>query len=325
MIALGLVPLLIAVAWLTAAATAVRSTSRIWLRHWVERGLRGAATAELYLDRPQRLLIAAGTGNALAVFAAGMVLGAWVGGGAGLVWRVAAWSGVVLVLGQVVPRALARRWATPLVPVLLPALHALDRLVSPLVGAVRSLTRALAFGGTAATAPEHDHLTELLREGELEGVGDRDEIAIIAGVVHFGEKTVGQVMTPRDAIFSVDERLPADAQNRAIAQSGYSRVPLYRGSPDDMTGMIHVFDLFRTKPGQRAAVRPVAWTTAARPCTELLFAMLRERRHLAIVRDERGTTIGLVTLEDLLEALVGDIRDEYDEPQPPPARSPAAA
>jgi putative hemolysin len=322
--------LLCVVAWLTAAAGAVRSTSRIWLRHWVERRLRGAETAELYLARPQRLLLAAGSGNALAVFLAGLVIGAGQAAretdAFAIVWRVALWALAVLVAGQVIPRAIARRWATPLVPVLLPPLRILDVMVAPLARTIRALVRPVAVVSRGAAAPsEPDHLGELLREGVAEGVGERDEIAIIAGVVHFGEKTARQVMTPRDAIFAVDDTLPFEARSRLIAQSGYSRVPVYHGTLDDIRSMVHVFDLLRLQRGQRVAPRPVAFTLPGRPCTELLFEMLRERRQLAIVRDEHGRTAGLVTLEDLLEELVGDIRDEYDEPQPPPARTPAAA
>jgi putative hemolysin len=100
-----------------------------------------------------------------------------------------------------------------------------------------------------------------------------------------------------------------------IAQSAYSRVPIYHGTLDDIRGMVHAFDVLKAGAETMPPLRPVALASAESPCNELLFRMLRDRRHLAIVRDAAGSTVGLVTLEDLLEELVGDIRDEHDEPE----------
>ena len=121
-------------------------------------------------------------------------------------------------------------------------------------------------------------------------------------------------MTPRSEIFAVEERTPARELARRIAQSAYSRVPIYRESLDIVVGMVHVFDVLKAGGDRWPPVRPVADTGADRPCNELLFQMLRQQLHLAIVRDDAGKCVGLVTLEDLLEELVGDIRDEHDEP-----------
>ena len=313
-----LLVLLFIVAWLTAAGMAVRSVSRIWLRHWVERRLRGSGSAALYLERPQRLLLVAGAGIALAVFVAGMLLavdsrGWWGRAAANVV--VAALA--VLLLGQLIPRALARRWAPRLVPVLLPVLRALAWLLAPLLAVSRAVARRVAQEPERTAEEEvRDDIEELLREGELEGVGQTDEIAIITGVVHFGEKIVAETMTPRPQVFALDVALPAPELARRIARAGYSRVPLYRGSLDDVVGMVHAFDVLKAEGGERPPLLPVARAQADRRCNELLFEMLRKRLHLAIVSDAAGHTVGVVTLEDLLEELVGDIRDEHDEPAP---------
>jgi putative hemolysin len=317
--AAALAVILLVVAWLTAAGMAVRSVSRIWLRHWVERGLRGASTAELYLERPQRLLVAAGTGVALAVFAAGELLGAASArAGLVLVERLVGAAVVILILGQLVPRAIARRWATRLLPVLLPPLRLFDALLAP----VRLLARGVVRLARPERPPEgeaspREGIEDLLREGELEGVGEHDEIAIISGVVQFGEKTLGNVVTPRPEVFALDETLPPPELARRIAQSAYSRVPIFRGTIDTVIGMVHVFDVLKAGAGTLPPIRPVAYAKASKPCNEQLFEMLRARRHLAVVQDDAGHTLGIVTLEDLLEELVGDIRDEHDEPLPP--------
>src|SRR5207249_8781068 len=107
------------------------SVSRIWLRHWVERRLSGASLAELYLDRPQRLLISAGTGVALTVFVAGAAVGAGSRTTLEVVWHAAVLAVVVLAFGQLIPRAIARRWPARLVPLLVPLLRVVDGATAP--------------------------------------------------------------------------------------------------------------------------------------------------------------------------------------------------
>ena len=311
---LFIIPLVI-VGWLTAGAMAVRSVSRIWLRHWTERRLRGSGAAVTYLERPHRLLIGASTGVALTLVMSGVMLGL-KHNGVQLVADVALFVALVVLVGQVLARAVARQWPTYLVPVVVPALRLVEFIVAPIVGLGRRAAAPFERQrGRASVDVEREALHDLLREGELEGVGEREEIAIINGVVEFGAKRVRDVMTPRSEIFALDDTLDARTLALRIAQSNYSRVPIYHGSLDDVRGMVHAFDVLKAGAESVPALRPVATATADAPCNELLFRMLRERRHLAIVRDPNGATIGLVSLEDLLEELVGDIRDEHDEPE----------
>jgi CBS domain containing-hemolysin-like protein len=120
-------------------------------------------------------------------------------------------------------------------------------------------------------------------------------------------------MTPRTDIVAIEENAPLEEIRLVFAGSGYSRIPVFRDTLDDIVGMLHAFDLFKLKAGDPLPVRPVAVTPASRTCGDLLFDMQRERRHLAVVIDEFGGTLGIVTLEDLLEELVGEIYDEHDE------------
>lgn len=312
-------PLLLAlllVAWLTAAATAVRSVSRMWLRHWAERQLGGPVT-EAYLAQPQRLLLASATMTALAVALVGTVLGTSYGAEpAELTAGVVITSLIFLLLGQLVPRAVGRHWAPRLIPVLLPPLHASEFILGPLIRASERLASAFLARPADEESSARDGLQTLLREGELEGIGEPEEIEIITGVVEFGEKTLRDVMTPRTDVFALDISTPPDEMARAIAKSGYSRVPLYRGSLDEVVGMVHVFDVLKVGADEKPFVHEVAQAPASKHCSEMLFEMLRGQRHLAVVLDEFGGTAGIVTLEDVLEELVGDIRDEHDEPLP---------
>lgn len=307
---------------LTAGSIAVRSVSRIWLRHWVERRLAGATLAELYLDRPQRLIVSAGAGIALTVFLAGVGVASQDASPLSLALRAVLVAVLVILAGQVVPRALARRWPARAVPALVPLLHAVDALLLPMRAAGTAIAGALGARRPAEPAEEaRDNIEDLLREGQLEGVGEPQEMAIITGVVQFGEKTVREVMTPRDQVFALDVALPPRELAARLAQSAYSRVPVYEGTLDAVVGIVHAFDVLTTGGEVMPPVLPVHVASPDTPCNDLLVAMLRQRRHLAVVREAGGSTLGIVTLEDVLEELVGDIRDEHDEPAPPESPS----
>ncbi len=320
-LSLPLVLALIVVALLTAGGMAVRSVSRIWLRHWAERQLRGAAAAAVYLEKPHRLLTAGNAGVALTLLVSGLLIGV-AGHGAGVVVGAVIFAGLVVLLSQLLPRAIARRWPAEVAPVVLPVLQLAGVVTAPLIATGRAMARPWLPRRESAAPPERDAIQDLLREGELEGIGEHGEIAIISGVVEFSEKLVREVMRPRDEIFALEESLPAPAMAAQIAQSGYSRIPIFHGTLDNVTGMIHTFDVIKYPASPLRGLRAVTFSAPEAPCNELLFRMLRVRIHLAIVRDQSGRTLGLVTLEDLLEELVGDIRDEHDEPLPGgPARA----
>ena len=302
------------VAALTAGGMAMRSVSRIWLRHWVEQQLRGSRAALAYLERPQRLIIAASATVALILVLSGELLASdrtrsLKATAIAMMLFIAA----VIVLGQLLPRALARRFAPQVASFLSPLLEAAALIAAPVVAAGRLASKPFE----RRTAAERDTIQDLLREGELEGVGEREEMEIITGVMEFGDKTVGDVAIPRDEIFAIPREASAREIAEEVATSAFSRVPVYDGSLDNIVGMIHAFDVLKLRGERTPQLRPVATALPTTPCSDLLFRMLRTRTHLAIVQDAECTTLGLVTLEDLLEELVGDIRDEHDEPALP--------
>jgi putative hemolysin len=319
---------LMAVATLTAGTTSLRSVGRLWLRRWIDQRLAGAGGDEEALDRQQRLLEAGTAATAWLVALAGVALALSSDARPGrLAVEALVFVLALLLVGQLLPRAIARRRASRLLPALMPVLRAVSTVLWPFVRAAHALARPFArqAGGETAEESREDEIEDLLREGELEGIGEHTETEIIAGVVRFGEKPVADVMTPRTSIFAVDETTHPREMARLIAQAGYSRVPVYRDSIDEIVGMVHVFDVLKTGGEEAPELRPVMHAPSTKRCNELLFEMLRERQHLGIVLDEYGGTAGLVTLEDLLEELVGDIRDEHDEPAPAAAGAPERA
>ncbi len=310
-----LVVALLTVAALTAGGMAMRSVSRIWLRHWVEQQLRGSRAALAYLERPHRLIIAASATVALILVLSGeLVAMTHARNPRGLSIALAIFAGAVIVVGQLLPRAIARRFAPGAASLLSPLLEAAAIIAAPIVIAGRVASRPFASAALTARSEERDTIQDLLREGELEGVGERQEMEIISGVMEFGDKAVRDVMIPREEIFGVSASASAREIAEEFATSAFSRVPVFEETLDHVTGMMHAFDVLKMRGERLPDLRPVAIARDDTPCSELLFRMLRSRRHLAIVQDGERRTVGLVSLEDLLEELVGDIRDEHDEP-----------
>ena len=305
------------VAALTAGGMAMRSVSRIWLRHWVEQQLRGASAALVYLERPQRLIIASSATVALILVLSGALLAMdHPREPRRLAWALAAFAALVVVVGQLLPRALARRFAPAVASALSPLLEAAAVIAAPVVAAGRLASRPFETRVPAGHDVERGTIQDLLREGELEGVGEREEMEIITGVMEFGEKSVRDVMIPREEIFAISVAEPPRAIAEEFATSEFSRAPVYDGTLDHVIGMMHAFDVLKLRGEGAPELRPVALAFDTTKCSELLFRMLRQSRHLAVVQDAAARTVGLVTLEDLLEELVGDIRDEHDEPAP---------
>jgi putative hemolysin len=307
---------LLVVAWLSAGSMAVRSASRIWLRHWAERRLRGAESVMIYLERPVRLLAAANAGAAIAL---GLV-GIWIGRRSAIneataMMTLGGYAALVVLLAHLLPRAIGRRWPSAVIPITMPVMRFVQLVTAPML----ALGRLLGGVADEAQEPQHEAMDDLLREGELEGVGKTDEIAIISGVMEFGEKTVKDVMTPRTDVFAIGDDVDPIRVPAMIAESAFSRIPVYSGSLDNIVGMYHAFDVLKEGHASVLPVRPVAYAPAATRCNDLLFRMLKARLHLAVVQDEQKRTLGVATLENLLEELVGDIRDEHDEPSGMPA------
>ncbi len=170
-----------------------------------------------------------------------------------------------------------------------------------------------------------EDLEELLEEhAEGENVDTREQRAMLENVLSVGSLRVDDVMVPRADIVAIADSTPLDEVVRIFEDAGHSRMPVYRGTLDDVLGMIHVKDLLRFWFGQRPErlplakiVRRVLFVPPSMPVLDLLIQMRAARQHMALVVDEYGGIDGLVTIEDLVEQIVGDIDDEYDETEAP--------
>jgi CBS domain containing-hemolysin-like protein len=186
--------------------------------------------------------------------------------------------------------------------------------------------RALIFGG-GDESTLRDEIEEAIenREGEDPRVGDLSQVErqMLLNILHFGEKTAGDVAVPRGDILAVPAVTSFDGLVAAFAEAGHSRMPVFEDSLDTVIGMIHVKDVFAVQVGEappaddiRTLMRTPLYVPESMGVLDLLARMRAERVHLAIVVDEFGGTEGLITIEDVVEEIVGDIEDEHDEELP---------
>jgi putative hemolysin len=294
------------------AGAALITVSRAELTRAVGRRLRGGAASLAGLAQIDNYLTAASATTSLGV----LLLGASVPG---------------LLAGTSAPRSLVA-FVLLAVPLVLFAAYLVPRwLTQPraqgvadrVIPILRPWSRVLGLLLPARTATRPTDLRSIWREGAAVAVEDDDELMMVGGVMAFSTRPVREVMTPRTDIVAIEENAPLEEIRLVFAGSGYSRIPVIRGTLDDIIGMLHAFDLFKLEPGDPLPIRPVSMTPASRSCGDLLLDMQRERRHLAVVLDEFGGTLGIATLEDLLEELVGEIFDEHDEEvRPTPSAAP---
>jgi len=238
-----------------------------------------------------------------------------------VVATVTALSLVAVLFGLFVPRSIGVRHATQVLLLMVFPLDLITWLTRPLVAVLFFLTRLVTapFGANPqeGTLISEEDIKALLKTGEEQGVLDVGERDMIHSVFALGEKKVHEVMVPRPDITAIDVNTPPDQVLEAVVSAGHSRIPVYEGSPDQIVGVLYVKDLFRRLArGEsvtiRPFLRPAQFVPETKKVDELLREMQKDKVHIAIVVDEYGGTAGLVTIEDLVEEIVGEIRDEYD-------------
>lgn len=234
---------------------------------------------------------------------------------------------LTIVIGEIVPRSVALRHPERVALAIQTPLRLCMVLFAPLARIALGLSNALVrpFGLTATYATPvltEEELRHLLDVGAATGAIEEDEKQIIRNVISFGDTDVRRVMTPRTEMRAAEVSLGLPELLALIVASGHSRIPIYEGSVDNILGIIHVKDLlpFLARGQQsvdlRGVMRRPLVVPENRPVDELLDELRGSNIQLAIVQDEYGGTAGLVTIEDLLEELVGEIKDEYDTDEP---------
>lgn len=228
---------------------------------------------------------------------------------------------MILVFDRLLPQILFTRTRGLWVARIRYLLQALFYLILP-VTLLLGLLLSIAALAEPEDAQEEEHPSEameaLLEAGEEEGILEQSDRELVRSVVEFGDKVVHEVMTPRPEIFAVPGSMSLERFTDEIAKHVFSRVPVYSNSLDNITGIIFAHDLLQIPDSEASArsvaqlQRPAAFVPETKRVAELLREMQREKQHMSIVIDEYGGVAGLVTIEDLIEAIVGEIADEHD-------------
>lgn len=285
-----------------AAATigvAAAAVSQLELTRWVQYKLRGAGAAAHLRENPGRILATANAVTTLGIIIAAGALPALLMEATPTFLAVASVTvGVPVLVSAVylVPRVVGRRWAEPIVARALPWMDRVGRVLAPLLPTRDPSTRT-ALAAVLAGADTH-------------ALASSDEIAVVSGVLAFADRPVRELMTPRTSIVAIPEGMLAAEAAHVFMQSGYSRYPVYRGSLDDVTGVVHCFDLLRLAPEAAVPARPALLVPGSVHAADLMLEMQRGRGHLAVVLDEFGGTAGLVTFHDLLKNLVHEVFED---------------
>lgn len=231
--------------------------------------------------------------------------------------------GLMLVAAYILPQALLRKSRARFLLPLVPALKFAALLVRPLVVSFEFFTSLAEMGQNEGQTNENGKAAEeieaLIEAGADEGLIKQEDRKLLEAVIALGQKTAREVMTPRPNIVAIPQDATMEQLRRLAVEQNYSRIPAYGDSIDDITGFLHVRDLLRLDAEARARrrvrefLRPIRFVPETKPIVQLLREMQKENAYMVIVVDEYGSTAGLVTLEDVVEEVFGEIRDEHDE------------
>jgi len=275
------------------------------------------AGLDRWANAPQELLITILVGNNLVnVLASALAtkIAYQVSTSGSLAVVVGLMTVVILVFGEITPKTLAQRHAEWIAAHVAPILYLLDIVLTPVNRVLGLLSRLLSRGDPTTLAVTEEDLVFMARLAHRHAQLARDARFMIERVVSFQQAVCREVMVPRPRVVTVDRSWPLDELERFIADSVHSRFPVVDGSPDEIVGVLHSKHLFRLPEDGRwtdLMVTPL-FIPETRPVPELLHDFRRTGQHLAIVLDEFGGLSGVITLEDALELLVGEIEDEFD-------------
>ncbi len=324
MIYLWFIGLALAVtALFSAAEMAFIAANRLRLRHLAEGGNRVAVRYLEAFKRPEHLLSTAMMGVTIAHITASTVA-TWAliplaGGAAALVVTVCL-TPIMLVFGEVIPKAVAREWATALILRLYPVIELASRFLAPLTWGANTLVGgALALFGRRRTSTRQfvsrEELKLLLQMEPEEADVTTSEAEMIDKIFDLGETAVREVMVPLVDVAALPETATPDDAIRIISQRGFSRLPVFADRIFNVVGVVTAMDLLRrgaAAPDVRSLMRPATYVPETKRIDDLLREMQKARGQLAVVVDEYGAAVGIVTLEDIVEQVVGEIQDEHD-------------
>jgi CBS domain containing-hemolysin-like protein len=331
----ALILLVGAAAFFAASEAAIVAMNRLRARALSEKHVRGGKVLQRLLSDRNRTLTSVLIGSTFVLLAADSLATALfirLDIPNAVVWSTIVMTVLILLFGEILPKTIAVGTGDRMALRLAPILAVVTRIVSPLTTMFLWVTDSLIrlFGGTPNVGPyvTEEDIKTLVNVGVEQNVLEEGERELIHSIIQFGDTIVREVMTPRiDMVTVAETSSPRRALDLVIAE-GYSKIAVYEETIDKITGVVHDRELLIALSNGtiatvslRTLMRPVEHVPENKRVSELLREMQRGKFSLAIVLDEYGGTAGLVTMEDLLEEIVGEIRDEHDEGEEEPIRT----
>jgi putative hemolysin len=313
-------------AFFSGSETALMALSRLRLKHLAETKPRRARLVESVLEKPERLIGAILLGNnlvnvAMSAIATAVAISIW--GDRGIVYATGVLTLVILIFAEITPKVYAKYFNEPVSFIIAPILNVIMIVFHPFVFLVTyTSNKILYLMGVDVSKIEKPLMTEeeihtCIRMGWDEGAITSAERSMLSRVFTLNDKTVGEVMVPKEKMNIVDSEASAEEIYRIILDSGHTRFPVREGRDEEITGFIHAKDLFHFMNQKETGsikdmIRPPYFVPADRTIDAQLRSFQKRNLHQAVVLDSEGKVTGLITLEDILEELVGSIQDEHD-------------
>ena len=310
-------------AFFSASETAFSSLNQIRLKSRAEEGDTSAARVLAMAEKYDKLLSSILIGNNIVNIAAasiGTVLFTkWLGAERGAPTSTMVLTVVVLILGEVTPKTLAKEMPETIATAVSPVLNLLMTLLTPLTWLFSQWKKLL---GRFVHSSESDAITEgelitMVSEAENDGELTDRESQLIRSAIEFDDVEVEEILTPRVDVVAVEDDISLEELAQTFAESGYSRLPVYHDTVDNIIGVVHEKDFYIARLKKSVTmedlIAPTLYTTGSTQISQLLRTLREQHHHMAVVVDEYGGTEGIITLEDILEELVGEIWDEHDE------------
>jgi CBS domain containing-hemolysin-like protein len=321
-------------AFLAAAETALNTLGEHRARNLVEGGGPQAKLLSIWTRHPERVRATLTVGSTicsvgLGALAVHVALRQDLTAAALRTTALAAVAAVIVLLlaGQLVPRVIGRRFPATTAVLAIPVVHVLQWLLWPAAVGVERGSRFLASrigGGEPEQSVTSDEIEYLIERGARQGAFDEVREELLSSVLEFADRIVREIMVPRTRMAAIDRDAPPEEILRIVTENPYSRMPVYRGSVDEILGVLLVRELVpelargsRTLPPLEKHLRPPLFVPEQMKISKLLREMQRRKIHMAVVVDEFGGTAGIVTLEDVIEEIVGEIQDEADAESAP--------
>ena len=328
----GFVVLFVLSAFFSGAETSITTTGTSKLLALQEQGRYKFlnSTFQWLIDDTQEALTVCLIANnvvniSASALASSVVLGLF--GAGALVFVVPVMTLLIVILGEILPKSAAMVYSENVLVVAAPILRVLAFLLTPIAWAMKECVRGIGFLlhldlGTQQVFVTRDEIEQVVKIATESGALEASERRMIDGIIDFDETRAREIMIPRTDMIAIEAGSTLDEAVKLFIEEGHSRIPVYEESPDNIIGILYVKDTLKNlREGNlscdvRTLLRKPIFVPETIKTAEVLEAMRHEHIHIAVIVDEYGGVAGIVTMEDILEQIVGEIQDEYDEESP---------